>query len=513
MNKQFSDNFIIDFGNGTDVGQVREKNEDYLECFESPIGSVFVVCDGMGGHIAGEIASRLAVTTVKDYIINNPDGHTNSKELIKGAIQLANIRIIEKWSDEPELKGMGTTIVLLLIKENIAYYACVGDSRIYLIRNKKIYQITKDQSFVQTLVDGGMITYEEAETHPRKNEIMQALGISNDIDVVINDRGLGLYKGDTFVLCSDGLNGMVRDDQIQNIVNSLPPQEASSKLIATANQNGGIDNITVQLVKVVKGDSLPKGKENLPPPGALDKGSIITNTNFASMGRFDKTSEIPNYYNQQNRPKKNLKAIYAGLIGLILICGGLIVYFLYFSGNKENTVQSKNDTTKTVKITSNKIKNSLEDFFNKGIINEEILETKSEIKFNRPYIKFINLKDLKEYLNENSVEQVAINVDSNDSLNYDLKFRENGKENKGKIQGNIEKDSKYKINNLIFYGPFELKDRQIEKEPPDNNKRKSNKNVLKRQPNDNGNNDVKKEEPKKEEPKKEENKNPKGDGK
>lgn len=350
---KFNNDFAIEVGNATDVGLVREKNEDYFESFESPFGYVSIVCDGMGGHTAGEIASRLAVSTIKEYMLSNSGSDSQVSQKIVNAIHFANQRIIDKWDEEPELKGMGTTIVLLVIKENTAYYAHVGDSRIYLVRNSKIYQITKDHSFVQTLIDGGLITYEEAENHPRKNEITQALGISDSIVVSINEIGLPLYKSDTFILCSDGLSGMVRDEDIQRIIIRNNPQEASMLLITTANKFGGQDNITVQVVKVVNGNQLPGQLKDVPPRNALDKNIKKIPTTRSGIKNFEKTSEIPSYIPGMENPKrkKNRAMIYLLLIFLIIIFGGLTYYVI---SKKDKTVDvSKNQIVKPEKTKVN----------------------------------------------------------------------------------------------------------------------------------------------------------------
>lgn len=160
--------YTLSFGNKTDVGRVREGNEDYMASFQTNIGHIFIVCDGMGGHTSGEIASRLAVTRLKDFIENNSGSSRSTKQLLIEALEDANQAIIDKTVETPEYKGMGTTCVILAIKSGVVYYANVGDSRMYIIRNGLIHQLTKDQTFVQTLVDQGHITYDDAENHPRK---------------------------------------------------------------------------------------------------------------------------------------------------------------------------------------------------------------------------------------------------------------------------------------------------------------------------------------------------------
>lgn len=381
--------FHLDIGNITDVGRVREKNEDYLETFESAFGNVFIVCDGMGGHIAGEIASRLAVATIKEHIISNPEKINNTKQIIRSAIQLANSKIIEKWHDEPQLKGMGTTIVILIIRFNFAYYAHVGDSRIYIVRNKKIYQITKDQSFVQSLVDGGLISYKEAETHPRKNEITQALGISDTVKIDLNEIGLNLYKDDAFILCTDGLTGLVDDDIIQNIVIKNDAQDSCTKLVSLANNNGGHDNITIQIIRVIKGSILPKDKENIPPLGALNKNIHSVSHSFSSSSRLESTREIPEYDNLKNQKKKKMMPLYFGLIGLIVLFVALT--FVFIKKDKNNEVVNKRNEKSFVKPTKEKINSielTLKKYFDEFVRKEDV----NEIKLDSLSEKLIEIK-------------------------------------------------------------------------------------------------------------------------
>lgn len=438
--------FSIDIGNGTDVGKVREKNEDYLESFESPFGYVFVVCDGMGGHTAGEVASRLAVATIKENILNNPQGITSTKQIIIDSINLANHRIIEKWTDEPELKGMGTTVVVLIVKTNIAYYAHVGDSRMYMIRNSHIYQMTRDHSFVQTLVDGGLISYEESETHPRKNEIMQALGITTDIKVDINNIGLNLYKNDTFILCSDGLSGLIKDEEIQRIVNTNDPQEAALKLISTANNNGGFDNITVQVVKVVKGLSTPKGKEDAAPLGALNKNVIGIKQNAFKPHSFDKTSELPAFNNVAK--KKNKTMLYVLLVALIIIIGGLSYYIINSKEQITNIPNNIISNDSILHIAQKEIPEFFSSINSKDTLtkykkNHFVIENIDFIDLDSKTHHQITLKELREYFSLKKFSRyISCQQDKTDKYSFIvmLSFLENvSAKVKGEINGPVYK--------------------------------------------------------------------------
>ena len=234
----------------TDIGRKRKANEDSMGTRETKNGLVAVVCDGMGGHVGGAIASRMAVDTVLDFLDNVYQD--DRRVAIGAAIDAANLAILKKTAEQPELTGMGSTCVLLLVRDGKVYIGHVGDSRVYLVRNRHTKQLTKDHSFVQMLVDMGELSPEEAEHHPRKNEITNALGIPEMKPATILPDAILPEAGDCFVLCSDGLSGMVSDQTIGKVVSrqaEMRTQERADELVRLANENGGVDNITVQLVE------------------------------------------------------------------------------------------------------------------------------------------------------------------------------------------------------------------------------------------------------------------------
>lgn len=234
----------------TDIGRKRKANEDSMGTRETKNGLVAVVCDGMGGHVGGAIASRMAVDTVLDFLDNVYQD--DPRVAIGEAIDAANLAILKKTAEQPELTGMGSTCVLLLVRDGKVYIGHVGDSRVYLVRNRHTKQLTKDHSFVQMLVDMGELSPEEAEHHPRKNEITNALGIPEMKPATILPDAILPEAGDCFVLCSDGLSGMVSDQTIGKVVSrqaEMRTQERADELVRLANENGGVDNITVQLVE------------------------------------------------------------------------------------------------------------------------------------------------------------------------------------------------------------------------------------------------------------------------
>ena len=234
----------------TNVGCKRIQNEDWLDSFECNNGLVAVVCDGMGGHVGGQVASHLAIDSIREFVCGNSFSDPN--EMIVAACNVANQAIINRSISNPELKGMGSTCVMLVVRDGKVYVGSVGDSRVYLIRSKKIIQLTKDQSYVQMLVDMGEITPEQAEVHPRRNEITNALGLPGMRPATVLECPVVPEAGDCFLLCSDGLSGMVSNDGIAKIVSNqanMSQRERVSALIKKACDNGGNDNVTCQIVE------------------------------------------------------------------------------------------------------------------------------------------------------------------------------------------------------------------------------------------------------------------------
>ena len=248
----------------TDVGRKRAANEDSMGSAITQNGLVSVVCDGMGGHVGGATASRVAVAAILDNL--NNVFYDDPRIAIGESIDRANQAILRKAAEQPELAGMGSTCVLLLVRGGKVYIGHVGDSRIYLVRSKRIVQLTKDHSYVQLLVDRGEITQEQAEHHPRKNEITNALGIPGMSPATVAEDAIVPEAGDCFVLCSDGLSGMVPNDAICKVIGrqtEMTAQERVDKLVSLANERGGLDNITVQLIEFsVAPNAVTEGKKN-----------------------------------------------------------------------------------------------------------------------------------------------------------------------------------------------------------------------------------------------------------
>lgn len=244
--------------NATDVGKERQINEDSMTTFDSANGRVVVVCDGMGGQAAGDVASQLACTIIRDILENNT--FATPEEAITRSVVAANQGILNRAAQNADLVGMGCTCVIIIIKDNQVTYGWVGDSRIYYHSNGHLRQISRDQSYVQTLVDSGQITAEEAESHPQKNEITNALGLEGMTPPQLGATPITPDNGAIFMLCSDGLSGMVALADMEATLNdaSLPLQAKAKRLIDQANDGGGTDNITVQLVQFGVGAAVGK---------------------------------------------------------------------------------------------------------------------------------------------------------------------------------------------------------------------------------------------------------------
>lgn len=243
---------MIAYGS-TSKGMVRPTNQDNyaVEMYEDTKAALLVVCDGMGGANAGNVASRHAIDCFVEEVrqeIQPEMDNTYMEDLLRVGAQYANQSVFELSLKQPEFRGMGTTLVAALVRGDDAVIVNVGDSRAYLLRDEKICQLTEDHSFVQEMVRKGKLTPEESRSHPQKNLITRAIGVDTFVDSDLFD--VALEQEDVLLLCSDGLTGMVEDEEIARIVREAPTlEQAVSSLIAAACQNGGVDNITVVLFR------------------------------------------------------------------------------------------------------------------------------------------------------------------------------------------------------------------------------------------------------------------------
>lgn len=239
----------------TDVGHQRGNNEDsYLywepdsdEDFQRK-GRLAIVADGMGGYEGGQEASRLAVDTVRQ-IYDEAFGNDPQARLIE-AFAVAHERIQSYADEHPELHGMGTTCTALAVLGRQLYFAHVGDSRLYLVRGSEISRLTRDHSYVGRLVETGVVRSEDAESHPQRHILTAALGSGRDVAADTSGQPLLLQEGDTLVLCTDGLWGLVSQQEVAGVVSGNSPADSCRELVKLALQRGGPDNITVQILRV-----------------------------------------------------------------------------------------------------------------------------------------------------------------------------------------------------------------------------------------------------------------------
>jgi len=262
----------IDVFGMTDVGRRREKNEDaFLINTEH---NLYVVADGMGGHLGGEIASKMAVATIEEVmsgIMADPDLTLQSefeirpgdyKGYLRYAVGAASAKIYERAMIDPNLHGMGTTVVASVFRNNLAFIANVGDSRCYLEREGSVTQITEDHSLVTEQIKAGIIKQSEARGHKLKNIITRSVGFQDAVDIDISC--LDIRIGDKFLFCTDGLSNMVGSEELSEILKNEAPREACLKLIELANDHGGDDNITLVVAEIHALDDIPhKDEETL----------------------------------------------------------------------------------------------------------------------------------------------------------------------------------------------------------------------------------------------------------
>ena len=257
----------IEVGSATDIGRVRERNEDSV-LVDPPL---YVVADGMGGHRGGQVASQVALETMEELATEGPGS-------LAEHVRRANRAVWDRSVEDERLSGMGTTLTAARIDGASALIAHVGDSRAYLLRDGMLRQLTTDHTLVDRMVKSGEITEAEAEVHPHKNVLTRALGTDEQVEV--DEDSIALVDGDRLMICSDGLTGMVTEDQIQAILeNSDHPQQAADRLVKAANRAGGIDNISVVVL-----DAIGEGVEENESAGGRGRLARPSRRSFARWG-------------------------------------------------------------------------------------------------------------------------------------------------------------------------------------------------------------------------------------
>lgn len=245
----------VELAGMSDIGCQRENNEDQYAYWEpdddqefARKGRLAIVADGMGGHEGGQEASRIAVDTIQEVFADTAGGDPQS--LLLAGFLTAHERILRYADGHPELHGMGTTATAIALVANQLYYAHVGDSRLYLVRGADISRLTHDHSYVGRLVENGVISSAEAETHPQRHILTAALGAGEEVSPETPSQPIALQKGDVLLLCTDGLWSLLDEGEIRYVVSGSPTPEACQVLVKMTKDRGGPDNITLQLLRV-----------------------------------------------------------------------------------------------------------------------------------------------------------------------------------------------------------------------------------------------------------------------
>jgi PPM family protein phosphatase len=295
----------------TDTGRRRRHNEDAYVC-EPPL---FAVADGMGGAQAGELASSLAAAALRD-----DTNRSGGEERVDELIQEANRRVYERQTQDSSASGMGTTITVALVEDGRVAIGHVGDSRAYLIRNRRLEQLTEDHSLVAELVRSGKLSPEEADTHPQRSVITRALGTDPDVDV--DTFSIETRPGDLFLLCSDGLTSMVGDDTILREVegNRSDLQSAAKALVRAANKGGGDDNITIVFFEIAGpgSDGATEKTVALPP---------VEDDETATLSDLDRVPAIAveeHERRDKGHPGRNALFAVIGLLLILAVLGGAV---------------------------------------------------------------------------------------------------------------------------------------------------------------------------------------------
>jgi len=246
----------IELANLSDTGTTRTENEDYY-CYAEPAsdeefrkkGRLAIVADGMGGHAGGQVASGIAVDQVRQVYLDHPADEP--QEALVAAFREAHAAILDYAREHPELRGMGTTCTVAVVRDSDLFFGHVGDSRLYLIRDGSISRVTQDHSLVGRMVREGLLTPEEAAVHPDRNVLTAALGMESAVPIEVSEEPMPLATGDTLLICTDGLHGLVSDEEMGSIACSHTPTQACRELVRIANERGGFDNITVEILKLL----------------------------------------------------------------------------------------------------------------------------------------------------------------------------------------------------------------------------------------------------------------------
>jgi serine/threonine protein phosphatase PrpC len=329
--------FVLEVVLKSDVGLVRSENQDF-GLFSAPgemhaaDERLMMVADGMGGHRGGATASRMAATTVREEF-QAADGR-DIPAALASAFRSANARVFAESQQNPDLEGMGTTGSALVIEDGKAHFAHVGDSRIYLVRNNQIRQLTEDHSLVASLVREGLLSQSEADVHPRRNVLQRSIGVSSSLDVDVGNP-IDVEEGDTFLLCSDGLHGLVKEDEMKEVA-ALPAEEAATEFVRLALERGAPDNVTVIVARVLRAPGAPgavAGVAATRPEGEdVEPGSVDAP---------EKSSPAPptavTAAQAAAAQSRSMIPWIIGLLILLTVAGGTVYYFAVASAPSSTT--------------------------------------------------------------------------------------------------------------------------------------------------------------------------------
>ncbi len=317
-----SETLQFEVGQDTSKGLVRDENQDDFGWLTTPNGELLLVADGMGGSEGGRLAAETAINGIRAYFDEQSGPVT---EMLRHAIQHANSEVHKQAVRGTGLADMGTTIVVLVVKDGLAYTGHVGDSRIYLQRNNTLTRLTKDHSKVQKLVDAGKISEEEAETHEDAHLISRCIGCDEKVEADVRPDPIIIQPGDAFLLCSDGLSSLVKDEEISLQLNDRvkTPNQTCQNLVALALERGGHDNVTVQLIRFTGQPA------SVPPLQTAKKQHPITEQPKPA------TAPAPVKAPPHSSSKNLYLAIGTALLALLLLAGG----YLFFRGKPEPVVE------------------------------------------------------------------------------------------------------------------------------------------------------------------------------
>lgn len=382
----------------SDTGKIRKANEDFVLKADTALGLVCVLCDGIGGHAGGAIAAELCATTVLEHI--QKTDAINIEKVITDAIHKANEVIYTRASTELHLKGMGTTCVVAVVTdEQFIYFSYIGDSRLYLYKNNQLTQLTKDHSYVQQLIDEGRIQPSDAETHPHKHQLTAAVGTQITLPIPVQVQKLPITTNTLFLLCTDGLHGIVSDKIIQSTITEniqQPVHVIAKKLVDLANDFGGTDNITVQIIRALEMQNLQEKNEvqtetHHNPTETTTKTPLIDPPIETTIVSTQQTEQKPRYNIQLSGNQK------LGLVVVILV-STIITLFVAFYKNKEkpeeeNFLTQLKDTLNTKQDTSTK----------KTTVTKDTVTQKTTVKQEKETPEKTTLIDYEYYVQKGDV--------------------------------------------------------------------------------------------------------------